>query len=88
MKKLTGTTGANQGDTTTIAHGLTGTKIISVTAKVANIAGWGITPECSYDVNIQYALIHDTLNVYIRLKSGNSGAILNKAITVLITYEE
>ena len=88
MKKLTGTTGATEGDQTNIAHGLTLSKIIScdvlVTANNDNL----IPPEFSEVSGFQYSVFIDATNVRIDLNATTSETILSGAITILLTYEE
>lgn len=88
QKKLTGTTPAAENGTVSLAHGLTSTKIISVTAIVHSASGAGILPGYTRAAEYQYDVSYDGANVIIGLSATNSGNILSKAITVLITYEE
>ena len=87
MKKLTGTTGATENDTTTISHGLTLSKIISWTIMVeddnGNLVKEGYTDSAGEEY---YAFITST-NVTLELHATNSENILSDAITVLIIYE-
>ncbi len=94
MKKLTGTTNAAQGGTSlAIAHGIADpTKIIAINVLVKYDPGspndaWvgnGYTGSAGYEFSYQY----DGGNIYIVNTSGNSAAILSKAIKILVTYEE
>lgn len=88
QKKLTGTTPASENSTLTIAHGLTSTKIIGVQCIVHSASGSGILPGFTKTAEFQYDVGYDGTNVSIYLSATNSGSILSKAVTVLITYEE
>lgn len=87
VKKITGTTGSTQGDTTNIAHGLTGAKILSITTVVRDTTNTGVMPEWQGAVNYEYHHKFDATNVVITTKNGNSSSILSKAIAVMVTYE-
>lgn len=87
IKKLTGTTGATEGSTITILHGTSKSKILGVTILVddGNIlrpVNYTAIPEYEYNYYIS------ATDVAIRLSATNSGNILNKAATILLTYEE
>lgn len=88
MKVLTGTTGANSGDTATVAHGLTGDKIVGITAKVAYGANLGVTPELGNFLLYEFSVFHDATNAYISTKTGNDTGVLNKPFTIMIWYVE
>ena len=88
MKKLTGTTGSSEGDATTIAHGLTLSKIIGYHILVDNASGNKIPPAFTSVAEFEYDGFIDGTNVNIHLHATNSGSIKSKAISVLITYEE
>lgn len=87
MKVLKGTTGASEGDEVTIAHGLTGAKIIGLTCKVEYGANAGMLP-FSYSVGGQYYCGHDSTNVQVTLHPTNSENILEKPITIMLWYKE
>lgn len=86
-KKLTGTTGASEGDLTAIAHGLDSSKIIGcmvlVTADNGNKICAGLTAivECNFGVFL------GSTNVSIKLSPTNSGELLGNLIEVLLFYE-
>ena len=89
MKKITGTTGANEGDQTSFAHGLTMSKIISYQVLVNNSASNNRIPPTFTSVNEhEYDVFIDATDVHVYLSAANSGGIKNGLITVLITYEE
>jgi len=87
VKKLTGNTAATEGGFTPVAHGLTRSKIISVTVLVDNGSkffppSYTRNPESEYDFDI------DATDINILNSASNSGSILNKPFTVMITYEQ
>ena len=87
-KKLTGTTGANQGDQISIAHGLDDGKILAVQVMVEWSPNAFLPP--SYQINGGYEFTWFTNavgSIVIWTKSGNSGNILSKPVKILITYE-
>ncbi len=88
MKKLTGTTGATEGSSTSIAHGLTISKVIGCQVFVNNAAGAKIPPAYIGAAEYQYNAFIDNNDVHIMLSGSNSGNLKSKAISVLITYEE
>jgi hypothetical protein len=89
MKKLTGTTGATQGDTVSVAHGLTVSKIISVTGMVFYSATDFVTQ--AYRTNstgFEFLVSGDSTTIDVTTVPGNSANILSKSFTCLLTYEE
>ncbi len=90
MVKLTGTTGANEGDRTDIAHGLADrTKIIGAQVLVYNSASNNpIPPNFTSVGEHEYDFFSDGTYVRVYLADTNSGSIRNSDITVLIIYEE
>ena len=86
-KKLTGTTGATEGDTTTIAHGLALSQIVGLNVLVTASNGNLIPPSFVRVFEFQYDVFIDPTVVRVILSIANSGSILNSAITVLLTYE-
>lgn len=88
MKKLTGTTGATEGDVVDVVHGLTLSKIIGLQALVTADNGNLIPPELSTVVEFQYSIFIDATNVRLDLSATNSANLLSNAFTVLLTYEE
>ena len=87
LKKLTGTTGATEGNTTSIAHGLTLSKIIGLNVLVTASNGNSIPPELLFPNEFEYNAFLTPTDVIIRLSSTNSGSILSGAIVVLLTHE-
>ena len=88
MKKVTGTTGATEGSTTSIVHGLTISKVLGYNISVENTAGAKIPPAYIGSTEYQYNAYIDASDVHIMLSGSNSGNLKSKLITVLITYEE
>lgn len=87
-KKLTVTTAGSQGGQTTVAHGLSRDKIISVTALVPNDPGDLVAPGFTSVGGLEYGLIVYSSTIGIYLKSSNSAGILSKTARIYITYEE
>ncbi|MCB7128005.1 MAG: hypothetical protein J3T61_00500 [Candidatus Brocadiales bacterium] len=89
IKKLTGTTGATEGDATDIIHGLTMSKIIGISVLVNNNTNTTlIPPELTSPAGFQYSSWVAPTLVKISLHATNSEDILSSAIVVLVTYEE
>jgi hypothetical protein len=87
-KKLIGTTGVNQGDVANIAHGVTVTKILSITAHVFYSADSFIEPEFSYTDGFRFSISTDATDIRIVTVTGHSANILSKNIVILMWYEE
>ena len=89
VKKLTGTTGAAQGDIIPISHGLTSTKILSITVLVQFETNGQYVPHSYTNMNgYQFDFYSDATNIQIRNHPTNSGQILSKPIKIMITYEQ
>jgi len=90
MKKLTGTTGATEGSTILIRHGLNSIKILAVNVLVqAEETGDAYIPSSFSEVlGYEFDYYFDSTNIYILSKTGNSDHILSKPIKILVTYEE
>lgn len=88
VKKLTGTTAAVEGFNVNIAHGVTASKILSVSVLVESSANNFTPPGFTHFAGYEYNF--DILDgaVWIFNVSGNSTAILSKPFKVFITYEE
>lgn len=86
--KLTGTTAASQGSTSNIAHGLTVSKILSVSVLVEYSTPSLIAPSWDVSGGYEYSYFVTSTNVGVTNKTGNSANILSKPIRILITYEE
>jgi hypothetical protein len=88
VKKLTGTTGAAEGNAVNVAHGLTGGKILAVTAVVFSAANVGWLLETTSDAGYQYHVKFDATNVVVTNHATNSENILSKSFTLTLIYEE
>jgi hypothetical protein len=88
MKKLTGTTDAAQGGSTTVGHGLDGSKILDISVVVDRGDGVFFPPEHTFNAGHQYSAAFSDSVVAIDNSAANSSSLLSKAFTVLITYEE
>ena len=87
QKKITGTTAAAQGGTVDVAHGITESKIIAVTALVYDGSNH-FPPRFVFYAGREYDVYTGNGLVVIALSAANSSYILSKAFKVLITYEE
>lgn len=88
MIKLTGTTGAVQGNTTFMTHGLTSNKILAVNILVEYAASASVPPSYNGSAGYEYDYYINATSIAIWTKSGNAASILSKPIRVLVTYEE
>jgi hypothetical protein len=86
MKELTVNTAGSQGISTFVAHGVTASKIISLSALVT-VGSFQILPNHS-QTGFQYWCNVDGGNIAITTVSGNSAGILNLPVKILITYKE
>ena len=90
MKKLTGTTPAVEGNSVTIAHGLTGSKILAVDVLVgysSNVNN-GMPPNYTRVAGYEYFAYQTTSGIVVYLSATNSERVLSDSIRILITYEE
>ncbi len=88
QKKLTGTTGATEGDSVDIAHGLTISKILGYHVLVSTASGNRVPPAFTSVAEHEYDAFMNGTNVVVALTAANSGSLLSRAISVLVTYEE
>ncbi len=89
QKKVTGTTGAAEGNLTSIAHGLTMSKILGYQVLIdRNTSSNKIPPNFTSVGEHEYDAFIDATDIKIQLAATNSGNLLSRPITVLITYEE
>jgi hypothetical protein len=87
VKKLTGTTAATQNGLISIPHGLTTSKILSVTVMVEYTTDAYVPSSYSRSgFECDYYIFGD--NIYIWNSATNSNSILSKPFKVLITHEE
>lgn len=87
-KKITGTTAATEGGSTSVAHGLTGSKIIGFDCKVVYTTNAGMPPGHTHWPGYQYDVYHDGTNFVVINHATNSELILSKNFSILVTYEE
>ena len=86
-KKLTGTMGATEGASVTIAHGLTGAKILDISVMVASSSNYAMPSKFTTNVGFQFEYYaHGTHLVIINHASG-SEYVMGKPFRALITYE-
>ena len=89
QKKLTGTTGGTEGVTTNIVHGFADiSKILGFHVLVRTGSGNRVPPAFASVAEHEYDAFMDATNIVVALTATNSGSLLNRAITVLIIYEE
>lgn len=88
MIKLTGTTGAVQGNQISINHGVNSAKILSVSVLVEYSSGNYIPPSYTGSIGYEYDYYVTPTSVFVWTKNANSGFILSKPIRVLVTYEQ
>lgn len=89
MLKLTGTTDPTQGNEVAVAHGLTTSKILSVTALVESTTGTNyIPPGFKYVGGFEYYVYFVGVNVKVSTVAANSINVVNKPFKVLIIYEQ
>lgn len=88
QKKLTGTSPAAEGGTVSIAHGLTASKILSVTATIQD-SNWSDyrLPGDRYATDCEYYLSITSSSITVALSGTNSGYLLSRPVKILITYE-
>ena len=87
VKKLTGTTAATEGGFVNIAHGLTTSKILSISIMVEHLPDYLIGPNGNV-TGLHFFFYVVGSNIQIFNQSGDSANILSKPIRILITYEE
>ena len=86
VKKLTGTTSATDGGSVAIAHGLTSSKILSVSVLVSITNGFIPPNYLSPGLHFYW---HEVLgSIIVTNEPGGSAQILSKPFSILITYEE
>jgi hypothetical protein len=88
MKKYTGTTAATQGGSVDLVHGLTTSKILSVTVLIEYQSGIWIPTSYSNVPGYSANFLVNATAVRVINETGNSASILNKPMKILITYEE
>jgi hypothetical protein len=86
--KLTGITSNSQGGSVNIAHGLTSTKILSVSIMLEYAPGSLISSSYNGSTGYEFDYYINATNIVVWNKAGNSGSILSKSFKILVTYEE
>jgi trimeric autotransporter adhesin len=86
MKKLSGTT-ANASGAVGIAHGLTQSKILSVSVFVNGNTGNDIPPRSTY-TGFEYDYYVGPTQIFIKNIATNDANIINRPFKILITYEQ
>jgi len=88
IKNVNGTTAAAEGETATVAHGLTGTKILGATVLVEYASGGYVPPSDISLAGYTFDWSSDGTNFNIINHATNSENILNKTVKILIVYSE
>lgn len=88
QKRLTGTSPAAEGGTVGIAHGLTASKILAVTATIQD-SNWNDyrLPGDRYAAECEYYLSISSASITVALSATNSGYLLSRPVKIFITYE-
>jgi trimeric autotransporter adhesin len=87
IKKLTLNTSGSQGVCTFVAHGLTQSKILSISGLATVAGGFQILPN-HLQAGFQYTLNVDNANIAVCTVAGNSSSILNATVKIVVVYEE
>ncbi len=90
MKELSGTFTASTGSITTIAHGLTQSKVLSVQVLVNANSGNDIGENYPSWAAIGFEYTHflSPTNVILYGRNGNDASLLGRPVRILITYKE
>lgn len=86
MKVLSGTTAGTEGATVTVAHGLTGDKILCFISKVASSSNMGFPH--SYGAPFDYSVYHNATSFAVTNTSGASSNILSVPFKITVFYLE
>lgn len=86
VKKLTGTTAATQNAGITVAHGLTGDKILGHILKISYSTNSGMPENHTYLPGYQASSYHGSINFEVWNSASNSGNILSKLFTITVFY--
>ena len=86
--KVSTNTATVQGGLTSVAHGLTGDKIVGLQPIVRFAVGQGMIPGYTFVAGYEYSSSYNGTNVFIGLSAANSSIILDKPVDILIWYEE
>jgi hypothetical protein len=89
MKKLTGACPGAEGGSTSVAHGVTSSKIIGCQVLI-DYTGTGVFVPNSYNRNAEYEFDFyiTTTDVVVYLSATNSGNLVSDNFVVLLTYEQ
>lgn len=88
MKKITGTTAALQNTWVNAPHGLSASKILSVSI-IVDVPGFvQLPPSYTYQGGYEYQYQVSSSSIVVINSASNSSNILSKAFRILITYEE
>lgn len=85
-KVITGTTSASQGGVVNVAHGLTASKIVSISG-VARYSANGTIPLGSIQPSYQSYISTDVTNVSVTNMAANSSGILSIPFEVIVWYK-
>ena len=88
VKKLTGTTSPNTGGAAYITHGLTPSKILSVSVLVELNANQYVPDNFKQDNIYEFSYFISGINIAIFNSATGSSNILSKPVKIIITYEE
>ncbi len=89
MKKVTGTTGATEGDSTNVAHGFGDiSKILGYHVLVSTASGNRVPPAFTSVAEHEYDAFVNATDVVVKLTATNSGSLLSRLITALLTFEQ
>jgi len=87
IKRLTGTTGASEGSSVDVAHGLTMAKIIGWTSRVVLDTDTSISDGFTASVGSEFnAFVFTDTNMRVSLHATNSENILSKAFEIIVFY--
>lgn len=87
-KKLTGTTAATEGGNTSVAHGVTASKILSVILLIEFNTSQFLHVESTRIAGYQAHFQIDSVNINVYNHATNSENILSKPFRLLVIYEE
>lgn len=88
MKKFTGTTAAAQGSTVSVAHGLTSSKILSVSLMIEYGTGTFVPASFSHFAGYEVNYYITQTNIVVANIAANSASVVSKPFTMLVTYEQ
>jgi trimeric autotransporter adhesin len=88
IKKLTGTTAATQGGTSSVTHGLDSSKILSITVFIEPELGTLISSSIGDGFGLKLNFVFDTTSVSLTNTGADSVNILSKPFKIMVTYEE